>query len=317
LIYITRTLDISGTRAYELGTRNTATVLQIKDGETQILAGLINDEDRRSANKIPGLGDIPVLGRLFSNNNDNRTKTEIVLLITPRIVRSLHWPRNSIADQPVGTDAAIGTPPLRISATGAGGLALAPSDGGGGGVRRPIPPGSIPSAQPNLPAPVPMPAVPSPQPGVATPLPAPAPGQPPTATPGGPPGAAPAQSPGTFQDTTPSGGDASPTLLVAAPLAAKAGTDVMVSIGLPPGTPAVSARLELTYDPSRLEPVGAAVSAPGRVPVKVDGSASVRFKVIGGQGRTQVRTENVMGLDATGNVTPLQAPAAMDMTITP
>jgi hypothetical protein len=91
----------------------------------------------------------------------------------------------------------------------------------------------------------------------------------------------------------------------------------MVSLGLPPGTPAVSARLELTYDPTRLEPVGAAVSAPGRLPVKVDGSASVRFKVIGQQGRTQVRTENVVGLDAAGSPTPLQAPAAMDMTITP
>jgi hypothetical protein len=106
-------------------------------------------------------------------------------------------------------------------------------------------------------------------------------------------------------------------LLVAAPLAAKSGTDVMVSIGLPPGTPAVSARLELTYDASRLEPVGAAVSAPGRLPVKVDGSASIRFKVIGQPGRTQVRTENVVGVDANGNAIPLQAPAAMDMTITP
>jgi hypothetical protein len=91
----------------------------------------------------------------------------------------------------------------------------------------------------------------------------------------------------------------------------------MVSLGLPPGTPAVSARLELTYDPSRLEPVGAAVSSPGRLPVKVDGSASVRFKVIGQQGRTQLRTENIVGLDAAGNATPLQSPQPMDMTITP
>lgn len=293
---ITRTLDISGTRAYELGTRNTATVLQIRDGETQILAGLINDEDRRSANKIPGLGDIPLLGRLFSNNNDNRTKTEIVLLITPRIVRSLHWPRSATTDQPVGTDAAIGAPPLRISATTPGALALAPSDGGAGGRRPPVP-GPLPGAQPGAP-------------NVATPM--PAPGQPSIpATPG-----AAGQPQANFQETTP-GGEGAPALLVAAPLAAKSGQDVMVSIGLPPGTPAVSARLELTYDPSRLEPVGAAVSAPGRLPVKVDGSASVRFKVIGQQGRTQVRTENVIGLDASGNATPLQAPAAMDMTITP
>src|SRR3954453_12895268 len=168
---ITRTLDISGTRAYELGTRNTATVLQIRDGETQILAGLISEEDRPSATKVPGLGDIPILGRLFSNNNDNRTKTQIVLLITPRIVRSLRWPRNAIADQPIGTDSAIGVPPLRISATAAGGLALAPSDGRGGQGRPPIP-GPVPNAFPQPGQNGGVPGQPG-GPNVAMPIPAP------------------------------------------------------------------------------------------------------------------------------------------------
>ena len=59
---IMRQVNVSGTLAYELGTRTTATVLQLKDGETQVLAGLISDEDRRTANKIPGLGDLPVIG---------------------------------------------------------------------------------------------------------------------------------------------------------------------------------------------------------------------------------------------------------------
>jgi general secretion pathway protein D len=78
----------SGTLAYEVGTRNASTVLRLKDGETQILAGLISDEDRKVASKIPGLGQIPVLGRLFSSHKDDNTKTEIVLSITPRIVGS-------------------------------------------------------------------------------------------------------------------------------------------------------------------------------------------------------------------------------------
>lgn len=78
----------SGTLAYEVGTRNASTVLRLKDGETQILAGLISDEDRKIASKIPGLGQIPVLGRLFSSHKDDNTKTEIVLSITPRIVGS-------------------------------------------------------------------------------------------------------------------------------------------------------------------------------------------------------------------------------------
>ena len=62
-------LNISGTIAYRLGTRNTATTLRLRDGETQVLAGLISDEDRRSANKIPYLGDLPITGRLFSNTD--------------------------------------------------------------------------------------------------------------------------------------------------------------------------------------------------------------------------------------------------------
>lgn len=82
----------NGTLVYQVGTRNATTSLRLKHGETQILAGLINDEDRKTANKLPGLGEIPLLGRLFSSHKDDHTKTEIVLLITPHIVRNLPLP---------------------------------------------------------------------------------------------------------------------------------------------------------------------------------------------------------------------------------
>lgn len=72
-----------------VSTRNTSTVMMAGDNETQVLAGLINDEDRKSARRLPGLGDIPLLGRLFSDQSTTRSKTEIVLLITPRVVRNL------------------------------------------------------------------------------------------------------------------------------------------------------------------------------------------------------------------------------------
>jgi general secretion pathway protein D len=120
---ITRTVNIEGTLAYEIGSRTTTTVLQLKDGETQILAGLISDEDRRTANKVPGLGDLPVLGRLFSTQGDDRRRTEIVLLITPRIVRTLNWAQAGLSDVAVGTDAAIGAGPLRIAPPPAGACA--------------------------------------------------------------------------------------------------------------------------------------------------------------------------------------------------
>ena len=104
----------SGTLTYQVGTRNAATTLRLKDGETQVLAGLISDEDRRSAAKVPLLGDLPVVGRLFTNNNDTASKTEIVLLITPRVVRNLKRPGIQLEEFPSGTDAAVGAAPLTL-----------------------------------------------------------------------------------------------------------------------------------------------------------------------------------------------------------
>ena len=97
-----------GTTAYEIGTRNTATVLRLADGETQVLAGLINDEDRKSAAGVPGLSRIPLLGRLFGTQTDTRNKTEVVLLITPRVVRNLAVPDASLTRLASGTDASPG-----------------------------------------------------------------------------------------------------------------------------------------------------------------------------------------------------------------
>lgn len=79
----------AGTISYQISGRNAATVLRLKDGETQVLGGLINDDDKKTANRFPGLSQFPVLGRLFASENNNNLKTELVLSITPRIVRGL------------------------------------------------------------------------------------------------------------------------------------------------------------------------------------------------------------------------------------
>src|SRR5260221_4644447 len=102
----------SGTVTYQLGTRNANTVLRLKDGETQVLAGLINDEDRRVADNVPGIGDLPLIGRLFSSHNNTQTKTEIVLLITPRILRNIARPEFRFEEFASGTEAVIGAAPL-------------------------------------------------------------------------------------------------------------------------------------------------------------------------------------------------------------
>jgi general secretion pathway protein D len=102
----------TGSRTYQIGTRNATTNLRLRDGETQVLAGLISDEDRRSADRVPGLGDLPVAGRLFSSTSDNTTRTEIVLLITPRLQRTLARPEAGSVEFAAGTEASTGTPRL-------------------------------------------------------------------------------------------------------------------------------------------------------------------------------------------------------------
>jgi len=95
----------NGTIAFRVGTRNATTVLQLKDGETQTLMGLIQNDDIEMANRVPGLGDIPVLGRLFSNTRSDGQKTEIVLSITPRVVRNVPRPSIEVAALWSGTEA--------------------------------------------------------------------------------------------------------------------------------------------------------------------------------------------------------------------
>lgn len=105
----------SGTLAYQIGTRNASTLLRLRDGETQVLAGLIQDIDRRRSNHIPGLGDIPIVGRLFGTQGDDAEKSEIVLSITPRIVRAQSRPTSDNIEFLYGTDSNQGAAPLAVS----------------------------------------------------------------------------------------------------------------------------------------------------------------------------------------------------------
>lgn len=107
------------TIAYRLGTRNTETSLRLKDGETQVLAGLIQNDQRRSRAKIPGLGSLPIIGRLFSSDDGDgstRSKTEVVLLITPRILRATEVLPPDQARFAAGTLGEGGAAPLLLDA---------------------------------------------------------------------------------------------------------------------------------------------------------------------------------------------------------
>jgi general secretion pathway protein D len=97
----------NGTKAYRIGTRSASTMLQLKDGENQVLAGLIRNEDRSSATKLPGVGDLPIVGRLFGSQQDTRNKTEVVLSITPHLIRNLQRPPAANSEFSAGTEASF------------------------------------------------------------------------------------------------------------------------------------------------------------------------------------------------------------------
>ena len=108
----TKTTTTNGSVVYQIGTRNADTTLRLHDGETQIIGGLISDEERNTVAKIPFIGEIPVLGRLFSRNESSKVKTDILLSITPHIIRRLEVPDETDAGFMSGRDEFPSTRPM-------------------------------------------------------------------------------------------------------------------------------------------------------------------------------------------------------------
>jgi general secretion pathway protein D len=98
--------------AYSIGTRDASTTMILRDGETAILGGLIRDEERHNRTKIPGLGDIPVLGSIFTTAMDESdTRTDVLLTITPRVVRSWDVIGKDLRDIYSGTESSMSSEP--------------------------------------------------------------------------------------------------------------------------------------------------------------------------------------------------------------
>ncbi|WP_428827799.1 secretin and TonB N-terminal domain-containing protein [Azonexus sp. IMCC34842] len=127
----------SNSLAYQIGTRSASTVLRLKNGETSVLAGLISDEERKSTSHVPGIGEIPILGRAFGSHRDTSSKTEIILLITPRVLRNIHRPDFGQPALPSGTESTIGALPLAIKTQGPKSLGISPR-GGSAAVQPPL-----------------------------------------------------------------------------------------------------------------------------------------------------------------------------------
>ena len=192
-----------GSLAYQIGTRSATTNLRLRDGETQIIGGLINDFDRNTAAKVPGLGQLPVLGRLFSNHAGNSVKTEIIMSITPRIVRAQATASAAMRDVYSGTEASVREMPLRLDPVGSVSGSAAALPAVAPGAPRAAPPGATdgaaPAASPPGAAKPPAPAAGAATGGVASSVPS---ASPVDAAPGG---VSPAPAaPSTLTPTTPS-----------------------------------------------------------------------------------------------------------------
>lgn len=240
-------VKIGQTQAYKIGTRNANTLLQLRDGETQILAGLIQDSDTKSANNIPGLGDLPLIGRLFGSHSTGRDKTEIVLAVTPRVIRAQRNPSSETTEFWYGTESGTRSAPI-------GGVTV---EGLGTGTR-PAGYAAAPAATPGVPAAAPRNII---QAAIAPPTPA---ATPPAAeasaapsaaapAPAAPAAATPAATPAARQ-ASPAGSTASaPTLTWEGPNEVKVGDEFDVTLNFDTGGPVTQLRGQIRYDANALE----------------------------------------------------------------
>lgn len=106
----------TGLVAYALGTRNAETLMTAKNGETQILAGLVKRNESADVIGLPGLASLPVVGRLFGSKSVGDEKSEIVLLITPHIERNLDLPEAAVTTFLSGTETRVTTEALTLDA---------------------------------------------------------------------------------------------------------------------------------------------------------------------------------------------------------
>lgn len=113
--------SIAGTGFGDLptfGSREISTLIRLRDGETNLLAGLIRDDEREVVRGIPGLSDLPLVGRLFAHTRTETQETDIVLTLTPHIIRVLDLDEADLrpfrvqGDQAGGGGLPVSTPEL-------------------------------------------------------------------------------------------------------------------------------------------------------------------------------------------------------------
>lgn len=143
-------ISVGGDLTPPVNTRNLDTFIKVKNGETRLLGGLLQDTSINSNSKLPFLSEIPILGRLFTNPNNNFDRVDVLISLTPRIVKTLERPGADIERFSSGTAEAFGpaggaiSPPLFTPQP-------APAPPAGAPIPQPAPPAGAPAAPPGAP----------------------------------------------------------------------------------------------------------------------------------------------------------------------
>jgi type II secretory pathway component GspD/PulD (secretin) len=263
-------VEVAGVTVPSFSSRKVTTRIRLRDGESNLLAGLLREDERRSLSGFPGILRMPILSHLFADNLVDIRSTDIVMLLTPHIVRTHELTARDVGNIYIGTQTNMslsGPPPLigalpdlapDVPVTAPGALAPPPGTvAGPGGVQLQPPPGTSPI--PGLtPVPTPAPATTAP-PGTPTPTPQVSPGV--VNTPAQPPGqtVAPTNPPTVIPTPTPA--DPNPPAVQTPP----APTQPPPPAAAPPAAPA----RVLLSTPAEMR-VGA---GPYTVPVSITGAS--------------------------------------------
>jgi type II secretory pathway component GspD/PulD (secretin) len=115
-------VNVAGTSLPSIGSRRVNTRLRLREGESTLLAGLLREDERKSLRGFPALLRVPVLKQLFAANDTSAAQTDIVMLLTPRIVRTHELTASDVAPIYVGTQQnfGLGGPPPLIASPAAG-----------------------------------------------------------------------------------------------------------------------------------------------------------------------------------------------------
>jgi type II secretory pathway component GspD/PulD (secretin) len=192
--------NVGGQSLPSFGARRVNTRLRLRDGESNLLAGLLREDQRRTMRGVPGLLNLPVLRSLFGSNDTATSQTDIVMLLTPRIIRTHELTQTDVSPIFIGTQQALGLggpPPLiagpdapvppPAAVGGAQQLPGTPTLPQGSGAVPQAPAGSSPiPGTTTSPAPAPAPTPLAPGTPAPTNPPAPTPNEPPQSATGGP-----------------------------------------------------------------------------------------------------------------------------------